>query len=815
MASEMFCSWSVISDTRNRKNRRGSARTRCSSPQVPERRRTGWVKEGQPFGFLRGGAPQDKQETLVEHFTNLKLTKSDKLEDVELLSVQQNIPPVVLQTDLTKCPVCCVGDMVERTASTSDMVIYGRNGLKMAKHKKFRCSNRNKEQGICPVIAYHGYISYGGDKIYAENCLKNKVLVTSSQTAFEIDYLIEVVADIYILQGCFEGIAKKFNRLNNRNLPTDTLERRMEVCRKRITDAFFLFSYLEYGQRYGITGWQIVKEGNLEETVIGQKEALQIAFQERWTKEHHCEKPGCESVVIIDADLKPHRMLCAAKLCGVREFKRSDVKVVTGCTEMPGTKNKYCFKHRSEESPILTEEKITKITKEKLKKYRKETSTSEKAPKDQLFIIEAVKEIKKINTRHEQYLVKWSGYEDEASTWEPQANVPKFIQEFYKEDSSRLGKKLPNPKIKHTKSVGDTKYHFLSWDGQKGGQWLKDDFFDIIDEKGDAVTMTKDETCNTRKSRDKRSRAHTVGLFVAVKPCGTVVLFDELYGSESISQVYGIMIEWLGNLSDMKNIEIVLYDDNCHLGGYSENEKRAAKNDVTKHFASLGKYIDKFHFANHVGKTCVEKRDPYKVKALDNVNTQAAEQLFRDVNKHSNCQAMSESHFYLFWLYIMDLHNLSLTGMDRVEPDPREDYRDSIIRENNINFASLKKTISKTVEVHESSVSIEVSLYSCKICGNSFRKEGNLKNHIETKHTDNIKKKDEKSVCELCSNPFANKLTLENHIKKKHLTCSICKHIFGSPAEMEFCRAKHTTCNICNFNAKFPAKLKRHMESHK
>ena len=174
MASEMFCSWSVISDTRNRKNRRGSARTRCSSPQVPERRRTGWVKEGQPFGFLRGGAPQDKQETLVEHFTNLKLTKSDKLEDapqdkqetlvehftnlkltksdkledVELLSVQQNIPPVVLQTDLTKCPVCCVGDMVERTASTSDMVIYGRNGLKMAKHKKFRCSNRNKEQGI-------------------------------------------------------------------------------------------------------------------------------------------------------------------------------------------------------------------------------------------------------------------------------------------------------------------------------------------------------------------------------------------------------------------------------------------------------------------------------------------------------------------------------------------------------------------------------------------------------------------------------------------------------------------------------------------
>ena len=45
---------------------------------------------------------------------------------------------------------------------------------------------------------------------------------------------------------------------------------------------------------------------------------------------------------------------------------------------------------------------------------------------------------------------------------------------------------------------------------------------------------------------------------------------------------------------------------------------------------------------------------------LNDVNTQAAEQLFRDVNKHSNCQAMSESHFYMFWLYIFDLHNLRL-----------------------------------------------------------------------------------------------------------------------------------------------------------
>ena len=85
------------------------------------------------------------------------------------------------------------------------------------------------------------------------DCLKNDILVVSNQTAFEIDYLIEIVADIYILQGCFESIAKKFNRLNNHHLPTATLERRTEVSRKRIILGFFLFSFIEYGQRYGVS----------------------------------------------------------------------------------------------------------------------------------------------------------------------------------------------------------------------------------------------------------------------------------------------------------------------------------------------------------------------------------------------------------------------------------------------------------------------------------------------------------------------------------------------------------------------------------
>ena len=100
-----------------------------------------------------------------------------------------------------------------------------------------------------------------------------------------------------------------------------------------------------------------------------------------------CDKPGCQDLINIDADLKPHRMLCAAKLCGVREFCNSKVRLVTGCTAMPGTKNKFCFKHRNEEFPVLTGEDISSGSIESPKSHRKENASSTKAQDDQVYIL--------------------------------------------------------------------------------------------------------------------------------------------------------------------------------------------------------------------------------------------------------------------------------------------------------------------------------------------------------------------------------------------------------------------------------------------
>ena len=109
--------------------------------------------------------------------------------------------------------------------------------------------------------------------------------------------------------------------------------------------------------------------------------------------------------------------------------------------------------------------------------------------------------------------------------------IPGFIQKYYEDKSERLGQPLPNPKIKHTKKVGGSDVHLLSWGDDSGDEWLHDHFFHYLAEDGEVLNSNLSVTCNTRKSRDKTSRRHTVCVFVGIFPCGTIVLFDELYGS--------------------------------------------------------------------------------------------------------------------------------------------------------------------------------------------------------------------------------------------------------------------------------------------
>jgi hypothetical protein len=105
--------------------------------------------------------------------------------------------------------------------------------------------------------------------------------------------------------------------------------------------------------------------------------------------------------------------------------------------------------------------------------------------------------------------VKWLGFPSNQATWEPARNIQPWIQDYYGDDG-KLGKPLPEPRIKYSKRAGDEVYYYLSWDREEGerlSQWVDKSFFSLASEDGELVSQLEEEkSCNTKKTKDKRER---------------------------------------------------------------------------------------------------------------------------------------------------------------------------------------------------------------------------------------------------------------------------------------------------------------------
>ena len=317
---------------------------------------------------------------LEEHHVN-------EIEDFDLEEQGAEETDKTLSTTKSHCNVCGVGKLthVNRT-SNNKVLIYGRHGTYLVRHEEYRCNNRNKGNP-CRARYFHGYKTFEGNKIYEDDALKNEVLMVSRRTGFTIEYLVEITGNLDINSCTFEGLAKLYNRVHNGKLPYDILAKRVEVCRKRIADAFFLYSYLELAQRYNIPNYYIIIQGDLDLTIEQHQEKFQTIFREKWSLKHKCDKPGCGKALIVDAGLKPHRKLCGAKLSGIREFQKANVKVFTGCRKIPKPESKFCQEHEETDTPVVPAEKVSRQTRRKLRDFREDSSKSKLAGQDNFYIV--------------------------------------------------------------------------------------------------------------------------------------------------------------------------------------------------------------------------------------------------------------------------------------------------------------------------------------------------------------------------------------------------------------------------------------------
>jgi hypothetical protein len=325
----------------------------------------------------------------------------------------------------------------------------------------------------------------------------------------------------------------------------------------------------------------------------------------------------------------------------------------------------------------------------------------------------------------------------------------------------------------------------------------------------------EENTCNTRKSRDKRERRHTVGLFLGAYPCGIVGLWDELYGSESISQVYSICLEYLSNVTH--NIKIILYDDACHLVRYAKNQKDL--NEQTKAMSNIQMYVDKFHFKNHIDPWCIENCDPNEIKDLEDVNTPICEQLFKKVNRHKNCKSMNEARYFMFWMFNIDMHNLDIEGLDNTIPDPRSEHRWNNLKIRPVDYKHLpqkQEVDSISEEVDELTDKIDNlhvvennDFFICKLCGAGYSSDGYLLKHMTEKHGI-IYSTGNKAECPECGNILSSKQAILRHIQDIHRKCKHCKQLFISQLERDSHQIQHTTCEKCGTIFPTMSKLKRH-----
>ena len=123
-------------------------------------------------------------------------------------------------------------------------MIYKRNGVIRTSKVEKRCNNYR-----CLTGFYYGYHVKGNIKYVEEDTLSKEYVIISNRTGFALSYLWDITLQIQFSKASVESLANIFNNLHFSNLPMDTMNKREEIYRQRISDGYTYYSFVEYAQR--------------------------------------------------------------------------------------------------------------------------------------------------------------------------------------------------------------------------------------------------------------------------------------------------------------------------------------------------------------------------------------------------------------------------------------------------------------------------------------------------------------------------------------------------------------------------------------
>ena len=118
---------------------------------------------------------------------------------------------------------------------------------------------------------------------------------------------------------------------------------------------------------------------------------------------------------------------------------------------------------------------------------------------------------------------------------------------------------MPKARIRTEKIEGQQKHIELTWDNDE----TLPEFIpgpNLVDPQKEYEEC--ETNCKTRKDIGSLYHRRTAGIFIAAWPCGTIAFVVEIYGTENISQVHGLLCDFI--YQNSLKVDWILYDDACH-----------------------------------------------------------------------------------------------------------------------------------------------------------------------------------------------------------------------------------------------------------
>ena len=165
-----------------------------------------------------------------------------------------------------------------------------------------------------------------------------------------------------------------------------------------------------------------------------------------------------------------------------------------------------------------------------------------------------------------------------------------------------------------------------------------------------------------KKSKVDRFYDRTAGLLAAVRRCGIIVGFQEMFTCESPSQVYIFLWLTFGRcLEDLPRLKFVGYDRTCDLHPFLVGLQRKGGIGADILLQNTKFLVDKFHCLKHTEKCCMPLDNPDckyhpdldTFKEVHKTNTECAEQAFNWLGRYKRTAKNMTKHKFKVYIWCM------------------------------------------------------------------------------------------------------------------------------------------------------------------